>query len=92
MDTVLNAIGGMQAQIDALKRTASKSSMNMENNAENVLPLHPLPIPGMLSALQPVPAAIGPSLRGRSEGSEVLQAVKMMAAITYMQSVQSFFR
>ena len=92
IDTVLNALGGMQMQIDALKQTASNSSANVQNNDANLMLQNSPPMLAPLSFLQQVPSAAGPAQQGRSEGSEVLQAVKVMAAVTYMQSVHSFFR
>ena len=92
IDTVLNAVGEMQAQIDVLKRAASNHSTNLQNNDANMVLQNLLPIHAPFSSFQQVPFAAGPAQQGRSEVSEVLQAVKVMAAVTYMQSMHSFFR
>ena len=44
------------------------------------------------NAFQQVPSSAGSALQGRSEGCGVLQAVKMMATVTKMQSVHGFHR
>jgi len=86
---VLNALGGMQAQIDELKANSDNSISNQSagiSMSQNPLQM----IPGLPSLAHG--SVAGGAQQGASEGSEVLQAVKMMAAITYMHSIQSFFR
>ena len=70
----------------------AKSDNSISNQSAGILmSQNPLQmIPGLPSLAHG--SVAGGAQQGASEGSEVLQAVKMMAAITYMQSVQSFFR
>ena len=85
---MLNALGEMQKQIDEVKTNSVNPSSNQFDGIS--MPQNPIQmIPGLPSISHG--SGAGPAQQRASE-YEVLQAVKMMAAITYIHSVQSFFR
>ena len=84
---MLNALGEMQKQIDEVKTNSVNPSSNQFDGIS--MPQNPIQmIPGLPSISHG--SGAGPAQQRASE-YEVLQAVKMMAAITYIHSVQSFF-
>ena len=87
---MLNALGEMQKQIDEVKTNSVNPSSNQFDGIS--MPQNPIQmIPGLPSISHS--SGAGPAqLQQRASEYEVLQAVKMMAAITYIHSVQSFFR
>lgn len=90
MDAVLELVGNMKKEVDDLKMKSSleKGSETQATTLGAGLPFLGIPqLPP--SSLTVLPAQRNPS--GES-GSEMLQAMKLMAAVTYMQSVNNFMR
>jgi hypothetical protein len=87
IDNVVNAIGVMQKDIQDLKRASDAEQLQpiMHPPVVSSLPLQS----GMQIGLPPLPMQQPGTVSG---GSEVLQAVKFMAAMMYMNSVNNFFR
>ena len=90
LDSVLSALGGVQAEVNALKNKAPALAPSSSS------PMLPLPLPisqfagtQLLQPQTPLQPQLHPSPSG---DSQVLEAMKIMAAMTYMHSVGSFFR
>ena len=81
LDSVLHAIRGMQAEINELKTTSAHKPCN---DAAQMMPLQ---LPQFLSGTQPLGPPNCNTQQNSSGSSEVLQAMKLMAAMTYMTSV-----
>ena len=83
-----SALGGMQAEINALKSNAPVLILSSNS------PLSALPLPiGQFEGTQLLPPQTPLQLPAAvpSRDSEVLEVMKVMEIITYMHSVGSFF-
>ena len=74
----------MQAELNELKTISAHKPCN---DAAQMMPLQ---LPQFLSGTQPLGPPNCNTQQNTSGSSEVLQAVKLMAAITYMTSVETF--
>ena len=83
LHSVLTCIGGLQAEINALKNASANSATSA--NAQ--------PLSAFASGMPFFPPVAQLQQRSsENSNSEVNEAMKLMAATTYMSSVQNFFR